>query len=74
MMMTVMRVTISRRDTADTTITDEILSLHVSLFSITDVGNSCVPQLPEIYISYDHYYSFVTCNRSGEYYGRILSQ
>ena len=48
MMMTVMRVTISRRDTADTTITDEILSLHVSLFSITDVGNSCVPQLPEI--------------------------
>ena len=48
MMMTVMRVTISRRDTADTAITDEILSLHVSLFSITDVGNSCVPQLPEI--------------------------
>ena len=48
MMMTVMRVTISRRDIADTTITDEILSLHVSLFSITDVGNSCVPQLPEI--------------------------
>ena len=43
MMMTVMRVTISRRDTTDTTITDD-----VSLFSITDVGNSCVPQLPEI--------------------------
>ena len=48
MMMTVMRATISRRDTADTAITDEILSLHVSLFSITDVGSSCVPQLPEI--------------------------
>ena len=48
MMMTVMRVKISRRDTTDTTITDEILSLHVSLFSITDVGNSCVPQLPGI--------------------------
>ena len=31
MMMTVMRVTISRRDTADTTITDELLSLHVSV-------------------------------------------
>ena len=61
MMMTVMRVTISRRDTADTTITDEILSLHVSLFSITDVGSSCVPQLPEIdnYYYDTNYYSFV---------------
>ena len=49
MMMTVMRVTISRRDTADTTITDEILSLHVSLFSITDVGSSCISVLTEIY-------------------------
>ena len=44
MMMTVMRVTISRRDTADTTITDEILhtwnELAVSVSLVTEVDSS----------------------------------
>ena len=46
MMMTVMRVTISRRDTADTTITDEILSLHVST---KDIGSSYASYLPKMF-------------------------
>ena len=51
MMMTVMRVTISRRDTDDTTITDEILSLHVSVLLGTVVGTICVPPLILIFRS-----------------------
>ena len=53
-MMTVMRVTISRRDTADTTITDDLLhTLHVSTFSI-NVGNSCVPGIDIMMYDINH--------------------
>ena len=48
MMMTVMRVTISRRDTADTTITDELLSLLVSISPGTGVEVGHVVESSEV--------------------------
>ena len=48
MMMTVMRVTISRRDTADTAITSKSLSLLVSISPGTDVEVGHVVESSEV--------------------------